>query len=116
LKALKPQTARVLAWVCVLVIIVLSLLPGNERPHTGAPGQYEHFIAYAGTGFFFSLAYREFTHRLSIWAMLAVLSGALEALQNFVPGRSPNVLDALASTSGATIGLIAGAVSILILL
>ncbi len=30
----------------VFLIVVLSLVPGSYRPHTGAPGGLEHFFAY----------------------------------------------------------------------
>jgi VanZ family protein len=100
---------RTLAWVCVLAIAVLSLLPGEERPHTGLPGRLEHAMAYAGTGFLFWFGYCEPRHRFMIWIGLAIASGVFEALQNFVPGRSPSIFDALASTLGLTFGFMAGA-------
>ena len=40
------RMARVLVWLSVVAITVLSLLPGDYRPHTGAPGRVEHFAAY----------------------------------------------------------------------
>jgi len=45
-------TLRVLTWVCVVVLAVLSLTPGEEiEPlRTDLPGQVEHIIAYAGSG------------------------------------------------------------------
>jgi VanZ family protein len=108
-RLLEPETARIIAWVCTGVILVLSLLPGSERPHTGAPGRVEHFIAYCGTGLFFGLAYRSSGERLSIWAMLAAISGLMEIAQKFIPARSPSVFDAIASTGGVTVGLLLGA-------
>jgi len=102
--------ARPLAWACVVVIAVLSLVPGDARPHTGLPGRAEHFIAYAGTGFLFSLAYCGLRQRMLALISLAIASGAFEVLQNFVPGRSPSPLDALASTSGLAFGLILGSI------
>ena len=36
------RMARVLVWLSVVAITVLSLLPGDYRPHTGAPGRVEH--------------------------------------------------------------------------
>jgi hypothetical protein len=33
-------------WLCILTIAVLSLVPGQARPHTWLPGQVEHFLAY----------------------------------------------------------------------
>jgi hypothetical protein len=43
--------ARAAGFFGVLAIIVLSLVPGAYRPHTGLPGVAEHFIAYYSTGF-----------------------------------------------------------------
>ncbi len=105
------QALRILAWLCVLAIIALSLVPGSLRPHTMPSGRVEHFLAYAGAGSLFSLAYQSLRERVTIWVGLAVLSCALEVLQNLIPSRSPSIFDALASTSGLTIGLLFGAVA-----
>lgn len=105
------QTVRILAWLCVLAVIVLSLVPSSLRPHTMSSGRVEHFLAYAVAGLLFSLAYHSLRERVTIWVGLAAVSCALEALQNSVPGRSPSILDALASTSGLTFGLLLGAVA-----
>lgn len=102
--------ARPLAWACVVVIAVLSLVPGDARPHTGLPGRWEHFVAYAGTGLLFALAYDRLGQRMLALVGLAIASGALEFLQNLVPGRSPSVFDALASTSGVVCGFLFGAI------
>ncbi|MGJ0506557.1 MAG: VanZ family protein [Methylocystis sp.] len=107
--SLSPRAFRLLAYVCVCVIIGLSLLPGPDRPHTGAPGRVEHFIAYAGTGLLFCIGFTAKSGRLLAFVGLAVLSSVMELLQAFVPGRSPAVLDAVASTAGAAVGLCSGA-------
>ena len=95
---------RALAWLCVLTITILSLLPGEERPHTGLSGRLEHAMAYAGTGFFIWFGYHHPRHRALFWCGLAIASCVFEVLQNFIPGRSPSVFDALASTLGLTFG------------
>ncbi|QGM46641.1 VanZ family protein [Methylocystis heyeri] len=101
---------RALAGLCVGVITVLSLLPGDERPHTGMPGQLEHFCAYAGTGFLFGLGFANSRRiRIMIWGGMTAASVAFEGLQFFVPGRSPSLVDALASTLGLSFGLVAAA-------
>ncbi len=109
-RSLLLSIARPLAWACVVAIAVLSLVPGDTRPHTGLPGRAEHFIAYAGTAFFFALGYRGLHQRILALIGLAIASGAFEVLQSFVPGRSASSLDALASTSGAAFGLLLGAI------
>jgi VanZ family protein len=96
-------------WSCLAAIVVLSLLPGDARPHTGAPGELEHFVAYLGTGLFGAARYRSPRGRLTFWVAIMALSFALEAFQQFVPGRVPDVFDALASSSGVTLGVLCGA-------
>lgn len=105
------RIARYITWVCVAIIIVLSLLPGDERPHTGLSGKLEHIIAYAGTGVFAAIGYQLIRQRLVFWSALVTLSLLLELLQQYVPGRGPSIFDAVASSSGLTIGLVIGAYS-----
>jgi VanZ family protein len=93
---------------CLVAIIVLSLVPGEARPHTGAPGEFEHFMAYMGTGLFIAARYRSLRPRLILWAATAALSFVLEFVQIFVPGREPDIFDALASSSGLTLGVVLG--------
>ncbi len=100
---------RAAAWFCLGVIVVLSLVPGSERPQTGYPGKIEHMIAYAGAGLFAALGYERSRSRRTYWALAAALSFLLEYLQHFSPGRSPNILDAVASSFGLTAGMALGA-------
>lgn len=94
--------ARVGTLPAVLAIIVLSWLPGSERPHTGLSGQLEHFIAYAlaaaGIGMGFP------ARRVVIMLGLIVLAGTLEVGQLWIPGRGSRVIDFVASAGGAVIG------------
>ncbi|MBV8745365.1 MAG: hypothetical protein JO134_10030 [Xanthobacteraceae bacterium] len=43
------KVLRIAGYASVLLIAVLSLMPGELRPETGAPGKFEHLIAYLGT-------------------------------------------------------------------
>src|SRR4051812_34471891 len=98
----RPRTfGHAATWLCVATLVILSLVPGNERPRTGLEGQWEHFLAYAGTGLIATLAY----YRPG-WTIggLCLLSSVLELLQNFVPGRGPAVMDAMFSTAGGIAG------------
>lgn len=106
----RQQSYRYALWSCLLVIVFLSLLPGEIRPQTGAPGELEHFIAYLGAGLFIAARYRSPRLRLIFWAATATLSCILEFLQQFVPGRVPDPYDALASSSGLTLGILIGSV------
>jgi hypothetical protein len=101
-------------WFSLCAIVVLSLLPGKDRPHTGAPGQVEHFIAYLGAGLFVAARHQALRSRLVLSFGVASLSCLLEVLQQFVPGRMPNPFDALASSSGLVAGLLLGGVFIVL--
>ncbi len=100
------KLARILGWLAVVTIIVLSLLPGNDRPHTGAPGYVEHIAAYSITASLLTFGY---TGRL-VWAIVVVglsaLSGLMEILQMFVPGRHSGFDDFAVSSFGAVIGTV----------
>jgi hypothetical protein len=103
------RLARIAGWAGIAAITILSLVPGSERPHSGFPGQTEHFAAYACTGLALSLAYLGLRERLAFWLGLAAASGVFEILQIWIPGRDAKIQDAFASTAGVTTGLIVGA-------
>jgi VanZ family protein len=103
------RLARIAGWAGIAAITILSLVPGSERPHSGFPGQAEHFAAYACTGLALSLAYLGLRERLAFWLGLAAASGVFEILQIWIPGRDAKIQDAFASTAGLTTGLIVGA-------
>lgn len=97
------RLGQVLIVACVILITVLSLLPGSWQERTSLPGPVEHFIAYSGTGFILAL----FLPRRLLWpaaVLLAAYSGLMEILQNFSPGRDPAVRDFLVSSAGAFFG------------
>lgn len=95
---------RLLAWVCVGLLAVLSLLPAEEMVRTSLSGHVEHAMAYAGTALLLRLGYPE--HKVWRTALALVLyAGMLEYLQHYSPGRGPTVADWLASSTGVPIGL-----------
>ena len=100
----------VVASLGVLAIIVASLVPGEDRPHTGYSGHTEHFVSYALVAGTFGLARTSTRARLSILGLLATLSGFMELAQLFVPGRHSALSDALVSSAGACVGLAAGSI------
>ncbi|MFG1343314.1 VanZ family protein [Xanthobacter autotrophicus DSM 431] len=95
-------TLAVMLW---LVITVLSLLPGNERPHTGYSGNAEHFAAYAGAASVTALAFRSWA---PVWLVLpfSLASALFEVAQLFIPGRSSGVDNWFFSTFGALVGVL----------
>jgi VanZ family protein len=97
---------RGLTWFCVLLLGVLSLLPGEDMVRTGVPGQFEHFAAYAATGAIAMGGYGLSHGRTRIIGGLWVYAGLLEYLQHFSPGRHPAIEDFTASALGALCGVI----------
>ena len=65
-------------WVCVIVLAILSLTPGDEMVRTGAPSELEHFAAYAGATFIATLGYQRRVSHLQIAALLISYAGLLE--------------------------------------
>ena len=83
--------ARVLAWLGLLAIVVLSLVPAAERPITEFRPSFEHFISFALIGGAFAIGYDLSFGRLVILALL--FCGAIELLQVPLPTRHARVSD-----------------------
>jgi hypothetical protein len=46
------------AWVSMLGLVVLTVIPADERPVTGLQHDWEHFIAFGPAGFLLGLLMR----------------------------------------------------------
>ena len=99
------QLLRLAAWAAVLLLIVLSLIPKELEVRTNLAGTHEHAVAYALTSTIIALAYPA-VRRLWIVVALFALSGILELLQNFIPGRNPEIAGAAFSSVGAATGVL----------
>jgi hypothetical protein len=96
--------ARAAGYCGLAMIVVLSLVPGDERPHTGLPGGFEHALAYGLTALALAIGHPATPRRLLIPLGLAFLAAALEVLQFAVPGRMADAIDVIASGGGALTG------------
>jgi VanZ family protein len=99
--------ARAIGLACVVVLVILSVLPAEDRPHTGVAGQNEHVIAYFGTAVFLALGFRTMRARMATVSLLVGLAAVLELIQRLVPGRHSQLIDWVASSSGAILGVLA---------
>jgi VanZ family protein len=100
-----PQKiAQIAGWLAVVVIAILSLVPGNLRPDTGAPPKLEHAAAYLVAAGLLTYGYRKQCHPLVVALSLSIYSAALEIAQILVPGRHAGFFDFTASATGAVIG------------
>jgi hypothetical protein len=72
--------ARTMAWIGIFAIIVLSVVPANDRPVSGVGQGFEHFTAFALVGGAFAIGYRFSLIRLLVLAV--VFCGGIELLQS----------------------------------
>jgi VanZ family protein len=97
--------ARIVAWSLATAIAVVSLVPPDLRPETGAPHALEHFSIYAATGLAFGLGYARKFGLLTI--ILLIFAGSIEIAQLFVPGRHARLSDFIIDAAALCAGLIA---------
>jgi len=67
------------------------------------PGEFEHFLAYAGSASIAVTGYGR-RHTVRTIGLFWIYAGVLEDLQHFSPGRHPSVADFAASALGAFFG------------
>lgn len=97
----------VAASISVLALVVLSLLPAAAVARTSAPPVIEHAVAYAGSAALATLAWGGRFRPASIFCAYVALAAALESLQRFSPGRSPELAAFAAGAAGAALGVFA---------
>ena len=97
---------RILAWLLLAGLIVVTVGPIGWRPVSPLPTQVERALALAIVGFVFALAY---PRRILLIAVLVLGTTAiLEPLQVFEPSRHGRLIDALVKLAGACLGLLTG--------
>jgi hypothetical protein len=106
---------RVLTWCCVILLAVLSLLPGQWLAalsllplmmmlRTVLPAPLEHFVAYAGVAAIAMAGYGSGRIDVRIIGGLSVYAGILEYARDFSPGRHPSIGRFVGSVLGALCG------------
>ncbi len=93
---------RLIAWGLAAAVTFATLGPPRYRPHADLGQNGEHALAFVLVGLAFGLAYRK--NRLVTAVVAVALTGTMEILQFWVPGRhariSDFVVDAAASCAG----------------
>ncbi len=97
------------AWLSILIVVLVTLVPIGWRPATGLSPNIERFCVMAVVGALFAAAYpRRFW---LIVLTLSLTSAMVEPLQLLATGRHPSFRDvefkALGAAIGATFGYIA---------
>jgi len=123
MRACLTQTSpRVFTWCCVILLAVLSLLPGEalaalwllptmKMVRTVLPAPLEHFIAYAGLAAVAMAGYGPSRGGVRIIGALYAYAGALEYIRHFLPGRHPSI----GKFTGSALGALCGGLSIVLL-
>jgi hypothetical protein len=78
---------RLAGLLAIASIGVLSVVPGQLRPHVLASGQLEHFGAYCVAGFILGFGYFGRFPLLALAVGLSIYSGILEVAQLFIHSR-----------------------------
>jgi VanZ family protein len=94
---------RLLAWGLAAAVTFATLGPPNYRPHAALGQNGEHALAFFLVGFAFGLAYR---HNRHVTALATVaMTGVIEILQFWAPGRHARLLDFVVDALAACAGL-----------
>ena len=96
--------ASIMAWMGILAIIILSVVPAADRPVTGAGQLLEHLTAFAIVGGAFAIGYRLSLTRLMFLAVL--FCAGIELLQIPLPTRHARVSDFLVDTAGTCLAIL----------
>ncbi len=102
---MNAAATRIIGWLAVLSVVVLSLVPGRLRPHVLSNNYEEHFVAYIVVGCLLAAGYPALRQRLAFGIVLAVGAASLEVAQMFIVGRTSSIEDFTVSVLGAWIGL-----------
>lgn len=86
----------------VLLVVVLSVLPQEVVPVFRISDKVAHFIAYAAIAALGVLGFQGAAGRVAIGVV--ALGGALEVVQAYIPGRSPELLDFVVDVTGVAAG------------
>jgi hypothetical protein len=104
--------ARVLAWIGIIGIIILSVVPANERPSVAAAwfGELlghliEHVAAFALVAAAFAIGYRFSLLRLITLAL--IYCAGIELIQIPLPTRHARVSDFLIDFAAAAVAMAA---------
>ncbi len=90
----------------LIVIGILSAVPGELRPHVLVVPQLEHFVAYFAAGLLLALGFWNPRSVLLLCLAVPLYAAVLEIAQLFIPGRSSEFIDFFASSAGAWPGIV----------
>ena len=101
--ATMKRVARAAAWLLLAVIVILSVVPAQDRPVTGLPHDMEHFGIFVLTGVAFGLGYPP--HFPAQAMGLVSFAGAVELAQLAVTGRHARLSDFIVNAISVLVGI-----------
>lgn len=94
---------RVVNWVILFGLVVLTIVPASERPVTDLQHDVEHFVAFCLAGMTFGLAY---SRSLGINFLIAIVFAfALELSQIPLPTRHARIEDFVVDAVAICLGI-----------
>jgi hypothetical protein len=97
---------RLLAWLLLIGLVVVTIGPISLRPVTPLPTQLERALALTIIGFVFALAYPR--HIVIVAILVLGTTVLLEFLQVLEPSRHGRIVDAGVKLLGGAVGLAFG--------
>jgi VanZ family protein len=94
---------RLIAWGLAAAVTFATLGPPRYRPHADLGQNGEHALAFVLVGLAFGLAYRK--SRLMTALIGVTLTGAIEVLQFWAPGRHARMADFVVDATAACAGI-----------
>ena len=98
---------RMFAWLLAAAVAFATLGPPQYRPHAYLGQNGEHALAFILVGLAFGLAYTR--HRTRIALVAVAMTGVIEILQFWAPGRHARLMDFVVDALAACVGLAASA-------
>ena len=94
---------RAFAWLMVIGLVVVTVVPASERPVTGVEHGYEHFFAFGFVGVTFAIAYSQ--RPISLMLAAIVFTAVLELMQIPLPTRHARLTDFLTDALASCVGI-----------
>jgi VanZ family protein len=98
------KTLKAASWLILLGLVIVTIVPADERPVSGLKHDWEHFIAFGLAGLMFGLAYTGHFRVLCLSAVVFTL--ALELSQIPLATRHARAEDFVVDAVGACLGII----------
>jgi VanZ like family len=96
------KAARILGWLVLAALIIVTICPIGYRPISPAPVSIERFSAFALLGFLFATGYPRY--RWQVLLLTVAAAGGLETLQMIQPTRHGRVADFMVKAAGCGVG------------